>query len=228
MLGVRAVAVAKVADRRDQHWNPEHRAAVHRVVVHRKGEPCAVAMARRATEQADADLRAQSCPHSFPPEPSERGLRPEPKQQGAKQPARSSELAQEQQQKVEPQAQQPAQPEQQPVVAVRPLEQQSSAWAQQVQPASPQLPPAAELPQQELAQPPVVRALARRVQSPGAVEPLWPLRLSLLCPLELSLQPRLLHPRRPEGACEPSRLRPSESSSSASSFLLRRTRATGQ
>jgi hypothetical protein len=227
MLGVRVVAVAKAVGRRDQHWNREHRAAVHPVVVRQKEAHFVAAMACRAEEQPGAERREQWCPNSFLPDLSEPQLsRPAQEQLGAQQSARSSAQAQVWQRKVEPWAQRQAQPEQQPMVAARPLEQQLSARAQQVQPASAQLPLAAELQPQVSAQMPVARA--RRVQPPDAVEPLWPPHLSLLCPPELSLQLRLLHPRRPEGACEPSRLRPSESSSSASSFLLRRTRATGR
>ena len=51
---------------------------------------------------------------------------------------------------------------------------------------------------------------------------------SRLCPPWLSLRPRLLHPQRREGACEPSRQHRPESSSSGSSFLERRTRAAGR
>jgi hypothetical protein len=98
------------------------------------------------------------------------------------------------------------------------------AWAQSLPAAVP-----SELPLEprpvEQQRPALVRW--RRVQR-AAFEPLGPLRPSHPFPPELSLQLRLLRPRRPEGACEPSRLHPSESSWSASSFLLRRTRATGR
>jgi hypothetical protein len=114
-----------------------------------------------------------------------------------------------------------------PVSAGQLPESQELAREQQVQPASAQLPPAAELQVQPRQAQQALRAPAR-LALPGAVEPLWPPLLSHPCPPWPSLQRPPLHPLRPEGACEPSRLHPSESSWSASSFLLRRTRATGR
>lgn len=114
-----------------------------------------------------------------------------------------------------------------PVLAGQASEPPPVEQAQRGQPAqraSAQPPLAAELQEQLL----VLRALARLELMPGAVEPLWPLLPSRPCPPSLSLRRPLLHPRRPEGACEPSRLHPPESSWSASSFLEHRTRAIGR
>jgi hypothetical protein len=113
---------------------------------------------------------------------------------------------------------------------VRPVPQEQAPAQQPAVPPQRVRPVSERRPGRVAVQPewlPGSQALARPVQ-PGAVEPLWPLPLSLPCPPWPSLQWLLLHPRRREGACEPSRPRPPESSSSVSSFLLRRTRATGR
>jgi hypothetical protein len=65
-------------------------------------------------------------------------------------------------------------------------------------------------------------------QQPDAFGPPSQPLPSRLCPPWLSLRPRLLHPQRREGVCEPSRQHRPESSSSGSSFLERRTRAAGR
>jgi hypothetical protein len=135
----------------------------------------------------------------------------------------------------------PQQVQQQPELAVQRWEQeaepqraraaeaqQQRELAQPEQPASAQLPLAAVLPEQPQEEQPALVPWQQVQPLPAACEPLVPLRPSLPCPLELSLQPRLLRPRRLEGACEPSRLHPLESSWSASSFLERRTRAKGR
>ena len=66
------------------------------------------------------------------------------------------------------------------------------------------------------------------LEPPGACAPLWLRPPSHLCPPWPSLRRPLLHPQRREGACGPSRQHRPESSSSAFSFLVRRTRAAGR
>ncbi len=129
-----------------------------------------------------------------------------------------------QRQKVEqPELLRQAQLERTPAAALV-LEQQRAALAQPGPPVSGPLPQAAA---QQVWMEQETRALARPVW-PGAIEPLSPLLLSPPCQPPPSLRPQPLHPRRRGGACGPSRPRPPESSWSASSFLLRRTRATGR
>jgi hypothetical protein len=210
--GVRIVRVAEVVGRPGPGGGQGIQVAAHPNVA----RPVA-AMARRIAAREDAEPRELAC------------LEPPPEQESLAQ--RQRELQRELVQQASPQQAQEWLRKAGPLVPRLLVQEQVSELqpeerAQLEQPvrlASERPPRAAELREQ----PPVLRALAR-LEQPGAVEPLWPLHLSHPCPPWLSPRRPLPHPRRPEGACEPSRQHPPESSWSASSFLVRRTRATGR
>ncbi len=141
----------------------------------------------------------------------------------AQQPAAQVLPLQVQMEKVEPLALQPKRRVQLGLASEQRLEAQQQP-AQQAQRVSERRP--------LVAVPPVLQqarsARALLVQQLDASAPPLPLLPLRLCPPWLSLRRPLLHPQRREGACEPSRQHRPESSWSASSFLLHRTRATGR
>jgi len=213
-LGGRIVPVDRVVLVEKVVVHPDRR--VLQGAGHQKEVRLAGATARRVAVPADAEPQALAClePPMGPESLAQPELLPERERQAS--------LQQEQEQMAEMQAPRLVQAEQ--VSEPLPEEQGQLEQPAQLASASAQQPPAEELQEQPL----VLRALARLELLPGAGEPLWPLLPSHPCPPWLWLRRQLLHPRRPEGACEPSRLRPPEWSWSASSFLEHRTRATGR
>lgn len=194
---------------------------VLQIEVHLNAAQAAGAMAHRVAAQPHAAAREQL--RREPPSEQQRWVQPELPAVLERLASQQQALEQEPRRQAEPRALQSAEAEQ----ASPPLpETARQPWARQAQPASAQRPLAAELPAPE----PQQRAPRSRALEapPAAVEPLGPPLPSHLCPPWLVLRRPLLHPRRLEGACEPSRLRPPESSSSASFFLERRTRAIGR
>ena len=209
------VAIAKVVDHPAQaHWSAEHP----------KGARHAGAMGHQIeVRQAGGKARAQSFPQWQPELPEQWAQQPE-----AQVAERSvvQVLALVQVEKAEPPQESP--PKLQAQLGLVPARQPEarSQRAQLERPASERPPPVAA-PQES---PRAHSAVAQQEpeQQPDASGPLWQRFPSRLCPPWLALRRRLLHPQRREDVCEPSRQHRPESSSSASSFLVRRTRARGR